>query len=42
MRLKFIISTTNRAENFAICISDDRFGNGGNTIPGFELIGNGA
>lgn len=40
MRLKFIISTINLAENLAICASAERFGSGGNTIPGFELIGN--
>jgi len=41
IRLKFIISTINRAENLAICVSAERFGSGGNTIPGLELTGNG-
>jgi len=40
IRLKFIISTTNLAENLAICVSAERFGSGGNTIPGLELTGN--
>jgi len=39
--LKFIISTTNLAENLAIRVSAERFGRGGNTIPGLELTGNG-
>lgn len=41
IRLKFIISTTNLAENLAIRVSAERFGRGGNTIPGLELTGNG-
>jgi len=40
IRLKFIISTTNLAENLAIRVSAERFGRGGNTIPGLELTGN--
>lgn len=40
IRLKFIISTTNLAENVAIRVSAERFGRGGKTIPGLELTGN--